>query len=370
MIYSARNQSRITTTLFAGVAWLVLGPSVAWAQDAVVKYRDRVGKVETVKDTPQGKILKESLAGVEIEAGAKGKGPLKISSSDIVDIRYITTVGSIDLNAAITADKKIETISDANERLKIAVDAIDKYKKFEAISKEKPSDPVRRYVVFRKAILKAQMTETDSAKLGEAIDELKRYLTEHFDSWQTPTVVRTLASLEAQRPSPDFNGIALAYDQILKDPSIPKDLRAEATVAAAYAFMRAKRPADADKRVGDLLATLDSKDASRERLEVIRIAAKGASTGNADTTIKQLQERLDKLTTPVGRAALYNSLGEAYLSAGRKRDALWSFLWVDTVFNQDRVELTRAVEHLATLFAEYEDEDRARSYKAKLSRLR
>jgi hypothetical protein len=373
MSYRTRRSHRLTpAALVAGVAWLILGgPTVAHAEDAVVKYRDHSGKTETIKDTPQSKIVRESLAGIELETGGgKSKANLKIPSTDIIDVRYVISAGSLDFNAALTADKKTETVNDPTERQKLVAEALDKYKKFETANKDKTPELVRRYVTFRKAMLKAQLAEADSDKLGEAADELKKYKLEHFDSWQTPVVIRTLASIEAQRPSPDFNTIALFYDDLLKNPTIPKELRSEATVAAAYAFMRAKRPADADKRAGDLLATLDSKDPNRERLEVIRIAAKGASTGNAEETIKKLQERLAKSNSPIAKAAIYNGLGEAYLAVGRKRDALWSFLWVDTVFNQDRVELIRAVEHLAKLFEEYEDDDRARSYKAKLSRLR
>ena len=63
-------------------------------------------------------------------------------------------------------------------------------------------------------------------------------------------------------------------------------------------------------------------------------------------------------------------LGELYLAAGKPREAMWAFLWVETVYNADKDEAFKAVCRLVEAFKAQMDDDRARGYREKVRRFR
>jgi hypothetical protein len=50
------------------------------------------------------------------------------------------------------------------------------------------------------------------------------------------------------------------------------------------------------------------------------------------------------------RAAAHNLLGDYYLAKGQPEPAFWEYLYVDTLYTQDRDEHAKALYHLSTLF--------------------
>ena len=70
------------------------------------------------------------------------------------------------------------------------------------------------------------------------------------------------------------------------------------------------------------------------------------------------------------RAAGHGMIGELYFAADKPRDAMWHYLWVEVVYNQDRDEVVKAVARLSDVFRKQGDEDRARSYREKARHLR
>jgi hypothetical protein len=63
-------------------------------------------------------------------------------------------------------------------------------------------------------------------------------------------------------------------------------------------------------------------------------------------------------------------IGELHLLAGKHREAMWAFLWVETVYNADRYDALKAMCRLAEVFRSQADEDRAKSYREKIRRFR
>jgi hypothetical protein len=70
------------------------------------------------------------------------------------------------------------------------------------------------------------------------------------------------------------------------------------------------------------------------------------------------------------RGAARNALGEYYLMHDRPRDAMWEFLWVETVWNQDRDETVKAVRRLTEVFDKLGDKERSDAYREKLPRVK
>jgi hypothetical protein len=86
--------------------------------------------------------------------------------------------------------------------------------------------------------------------------------------------------------------------------------------------------------------------------------------------VKAVEDVIAKAADPGVRAVAHNALGEYYLTHNRPRDAMWQFLWVETVYNQDRDEVVKAVGRLAAVFDKLGDKDRAEAYREKLPRVK
>jgi hypothetical protein len=79
---------------------------------------------------------------------------------------------------------------------------------------------------------------------------------------------------------------------------------------------------------------------------------------------------MDKTKDPTVHATGFALRGELYLAAGKPRDAMWEFLWVETVMNQDRDEVFKALVRLADIFEAEPNEEKGRFYRDKIKRFR
>ena len=76
------------------------------------------------------------------------------------------------------------------------------------------------------------------------------------------------------------------------------------------------------------------------------------------------------------RGAGYSALGEVYVRHGLWREAMWAYLWVDVVYNQDRDEQVKAVSRLVQIFGVLKEKsgdgekDRAETFRDRLPRIR
>ena len=52
------------------------------------------------------------------------------------------------------------------------------------------------------------------------------------------------------------------------------------------------------------------------------------------------------------------------------REAMWAYLWVEVVYNQDKEEVAKALARLAEVFKQLGDEDRERAYHDRMRRNR
>jgi hypothetical protein len=112
-----------------------------------------------------------------------------------------------------------------------------------------------------------------------------------------------------------------------------------------------------------------SPQALRLQISLAECQAAGATPDQperAETAAKNLEALLPKITDLDLKALAYNTLGFCHAQAKRSKDAVWDYLWVDVVYNQNRQEHARALYHLAKLFAERKEEKKAQQFKAKL----
>src|SRR5207237_4425681 len=62
--------------------------------------------------------------------------------------------------------------------------------------------------------------------------------------------------------------------------------------------------------------------------------------------IALLRQLITESTDKNLKALAHNSLGLTYYNAEQAKDALWEFLWVDMVYNQDKAEHAKALYYL------------------------
>ena len=122
-------------------------------------------------------------------------------------------------------------------------------------------------------------------------------------------------------------------------------------------------------RLDRIQADANAPTALKDRATLYQVALGGAE-GDISATVKKLTESIDKAQDPALRALAYNVLGDLHLAKGQKRAAMWSYLWVDQVYNQDRAEHVKAMTRLIKIFEAEMDPDKVRMYRDKVNRTR
>jgi len=170
-----------------------------------------------------------------------------------------------------------------------------------------------------------------------------------------------------------FDRAAAVLGELAAVPELPRDLKYEAKLAETAALIRAGTGPAADGILDGLERDQEFAGGPlKERLAVLRLAAKLPKTSAAGKPPEaaKLEEAIAAAKDPLTRGLGYNFLGDLYAAAGQNRDAMWSYLWVDTVYNQDRDEQVVAVRRLVELMEKAGDKDRADQFRDKLARIR
>lgn len=252
--------------------------------------------------------------------------------------------------------------------------------------KEASSAPekVRKYLEYSVAICAAHAAsdtadDTAAAKTEEAIKLLDAFLLGHKTGWEVWSAGQTCARLqittekiakEGDKETPErlFAGAARSWERVGRATDLAADLKTEAILQQIDNTMRAHLYVDARSLVDDALKTAP-EGAAKERLGLYQMALKAVETNPLEPA-KAIEEAINKSTNPHVRATGYGILGELYLAANKPRDAMWKFLWVEVVYNQDRDEVIKALARLADSFQLQGDEERAKSYREKARRFR
>jgi hypothetical protein len=323
--------------LFAVVASLALA-SAAGAQDKV-QFREKGGRggIQTVS----GKIEAESLAGIKM-------GTRTIPSGEILDVQYeVPALIKLDYPKAVAAESKSPA---------------DAIKEYEGLLKSPAllnTKFIRRQIEFRIAMLAALRADEGPEALSQAIDGLTRFKKDNADAWQLVPLTRLLGRLLLQKEPPDVAGARRVYDELAGAKDVPPEVKAECQFLVIDLLLQTGKLADARAR----LAALPAND---PRVRIYEIGCSATADTVADA-VRQLEETIERTSDRTLKAVAYNVIGDCYRrDPKKKKEALYAYLWVDVVYNDDAAEVTKAVGRLAELFAELKDDDRARKYRERL----
>lgn len=349
--------------LFALVSCAILAvPASALAQDEVV-YIDRAKKKND--EVHRGKVQQETIAGIVCSVGGTAKTQT-FATADIVDIIYGIRLGLKPIyTRARVEEAKMDTAQSDAERLKAFEDAMKRYQELLKEKEVEDAPAVKRHIQFRVARLYGKLAEEDAEQRDTAITALDKFVKAYPDSWQLSLAVRLLGQLYEDKD--DLNAAQKTYEVLASNPEAPKEMRLEFQMLSVRGLMRTSQFPAAEKKLGEIAATLSPNDPLGLRLQVFQ-----AECQSAAKKYDQAQAKLKTILTAdaadgVTKGLAHNVLGDCLRETGKLDEAFWNYLWVDTVYNQDRQEQARALYHLSKLFEQVKkDPNRAQQCRERL----
>jgi hypothetical protein len=234
-------------------------------------------------------------------------------------------------------------------------------------------EPAKRYLEFKLAAMTTKVADdaTDdegwAAQADTAAKAWAGYLGEYKTGWEVWPATRSYTRILAELNK--YDDIARTWAKTVKTPDLPSDLKLEAQMEEIDAQIRSKAFANASESAKSLAAAA-APGPAKDKLEIYAIAAEKAANSDYPAGIKAIQDKIAATKDPGVRGVGFSMTGELYMLAGKPREAMWDFLWVETVYNGDHDEAFKAMCRLVELFKAQGDDDRAKAYREKLRRAR
>jgi hypothetical protein len=322
------------------VAFTLLTSLEAQAQDEVrflnsKKQEERL-QVTVKEEGPAGIVYKLSSGRTD-----------KLAAKDIVDITYQVPQG-LRLEYRGAGGKEREADQPAtrpDKRIKLLQEAQKEYQ--ELIPKLADVKFAQRHAQFKAAELLARLAEDDPGQREVAIEALAKFKADNGDSWQLLACAKRLAALK--EAAGDTAYVKKIYEELAAKPELDKETRQEFGLLEARMLLRTNQTAAAKSKLQELAKDLSAADPRSTSLKVY-LAACDASQGVGKETEKQLTAIIAGNSDNDIKALACNTLADAHLKEGKAEDAFWLYLYVDTLYPQDREEHAKALYQLSKLF--------------------
>lgn len=348
---------------------LVAVVSTARAQTTPDTVEVRNRKDGTVK-TYSGQF-KVTPAGFQVFTGEKFDKPGEAFSPDDIVKVTVGDLPGIDAAALRAArDKEVK---------KTAKDYAEAFAGYDDLRKKAVTAPDRskRYLAFKTVSLSQRLLDDlDAGKewqdkaddvVGKWKDFLGDYGAKEKFGWEVWPAARSATRLQIERGK--FDDAAQTWGRMKALADLPPEQKLDAAIQEIDLQIRSKAYPNAGGAADELLKTANGP--RKERLTVYSLAAKAGSDSKHLDGVKAIEGELAKTKDATVQATAYGMMGELYLAGGKPRDAMWMFLWVETVMNQDKDEVFKAVTRLAEMFeGALADEEQAKKYREKLKRYR
>lgn len=295
----------------------------------------------------------------------------------------------------IAADKKVVATVNPDDVLKVAIgdlpgtdrplilanatreekrDWENARKSYDDMLKKAATAPERtkRFLDFKRNLMAQHVTdelpyEKDWAvKADDCAKEWGVFFASYPSGWELWPATRAQTRIFVERGK--FDEAARAWARLAKNPEMPADAKTEAAIQEIDLNLRAKAYPGALATASALVKT--AAGSRKDRLTIYEIAAKAGSDGKPLEGVEKIRAEMNKSKDPTVHATGFSMIAELYLAGGKPRDAMWSFLWVETVLNHDRDEVFKAMARLANLFETQADDEQLKKYRDKLQRYR
>ncbi len=337
------------------------------------------GDIITVrgKDPINGIVTKEGAAEVTVSTtAAKGKKvDVKIPAADIIDIQHdAISPGTLTIKGGAfrdgkDAEKEADEGTTAAARTKAMTTAIAKYT--ETLKKMARDTQAQRYaarhIEYKIAMLTVKQLSADQTTQEKAIERLRGFQKSFPDSWQLNITMPLVAQLHME--AGEFKQAETIYDEMASMTEFPADVRREAELKVIRVSVKAGNIPLAQKKLDALekKAGADKLFVSLVQLERANVLVSLAASEKAvDVRLKKFDEAVPLLQKVIRensdnqvKAIAHNMLGECFYRAEKYKEAVWEFLWVDAVFNQDKQQQAKALYFLKLTFEKLGDGPRA-----------
>jgi len=350
----------IRSLLFACTALLIAIVTVNTSvvgQDKVER-RDRKSEKAIIIS---GKITEESPAGFKISVG--GAKDTVIPAADVLRVYYD------DMPIALKQTYYGLFLKDETEKdpAKLLKEYQDFYAKASLSADVKV--PVKRYLDYRIAMLKvAAAADTDEAK-GDARRALETFALTHKIGWEVPFINRALAKMQLDRQ--DYEGALKTLNDLVNNATVPEEIRQEADLLMIEAMFQAGKIDAVKAKIEKAIADTKTSESQKSRFKIYLVGLESQSPeAKLEDTIKKLDAVIAQAADPGTKALAYNVMGDVYALKNMPRDAMWSYLWVDVVYSQDKAEHLKALTKLYNYFEKEKDAEKMQLYKEKIARMK
>lgn len=314
-------------------------------------------------------ILKFGPAGFQI-VGADGKLITTVSPADVVKVTPGDLPG-VD-RPAILAQISLEEKKTKKDFEAARLGYADMLKKAGSAPEK-----TKRYLSFKLALTSTKLADDAADDEGwaaladTAVTEWDTFLGDYRTGWEIWPAARACARLRIEQKK--FDKVPQIWAAMSKkEVELPADLKVDATLQQVDALIRNGDFGRAADVAGSVPASVPV--AVKEKVAIYLRVAKGASDGlnadNVNAVVKDVESKIAATTDRGVREVGYGMIGELYLAAKRPREAMWAFLWVETVYNPDKDDVLKAMVRLGQIFKEGMEEDREKAYREKIHRLR
>jgi len=309
----------------------------------------------------EGSVISEDAKKIVFSFTTGKKKPDEIiPSADIVDIIYSDffplDVRNDAYKAAIAADKLTDS-EDSAKRTKAVDDAIAKFT--ESLQKVQKDTVLKRNVArhleYKLAVLLLKKG-SDLATVDRAVVRMQDFVKYHRDSWQINLVMPRLAQI--QMDNKDWKEAARTFQEMSEMEVFTPEVRREAKLMLVTVAVRTKDIPLATKRLDVLEKEAGGNPAYTSRVKMAR-AEVFIGLKQFDDAIPLLREIIKTSADKQTMALAHNALGETLFNDKKYAEARWEFLWVETIYNQDKGQHAKALYYLWKTFDQLNDADRA-----------
>jgi len=341
------------------VALVCCFPPSLLAQDRVT-FLDRSGRASTPL-VRSGTINAEDPAKLTITTNDNRRQA--VPSFDILDVQYEAEPAP-EMNAARGAER--------DHKWDAALAAYgDALRKTPATQQY-----LRRHLEFKLAELRAGQADA-GGNAGPAIDALRAFLHAHPDARQALPCLDHLGRLLVMTRQPatevvqGLTQLRATYGNDAKDLANRCDLLRidllsldlDLTFAKEGAAAAATKASAAAKSLADMAR---SADRSTQADLAARQAYCQALAGALPAAQAAWEGQLKASDDPRSRAATHLARGDYLRLMQKYRDAMWDYLWVDTVYFTDREQQAQALYHLIDVFEKLGDTPKSRESRERL----
>jgi tetratricopeptide (TPR) repeat protein len=344
------------TSILLSCISLLNSPATARAEDQIVCNDPGTKNDHRIAGT----IETESPAAIVIKPTGEPNSR-SVSATDVVDVIYqVSPLARLEYRAATNREAAASRALTAHERRRELTAALTRYEQLlPTLSEEKP----RRHAEFKIAELQALLAR-DSSQLDLAIEKLRRFTSRNARGWQMTRSANLLGRLQEEKR--DWESARKTYEDLRAAPDLPAQSRQECDVKIAQVLLRAGKPVQAERSLADLGKTVSGDGPLGCRIQ-ITVAESHFLAGHVAEAITSLDSLISRVADPQLKALVYTALGDCHRRASNSREALWDYLWVDTIYHQDPEEHACALFHLSELFHEFGDESRATQFRERLA---